>query len=213
MVASTSDPRTRGHKKKARTRRQLIAAAVDVIAERGEAFTISDVTARAGMANGTFYNYFTDRDELIDAVVPEVLASFAAESATAVVHEDPAMRFAAISARALARAAARPHEIRAVLRLDAVQRAIVDGTAVDHLRNDLAIGIAAGRFTVEAVPAAIDVVVGSLLLAARRIVAGGASDGYRRSVVAQLLASLGIAPPEAAALAERAVIEAADSNP
>lgn len=209
MAEPTDKPTlTRGHKKKARTRRQLVAAAVDVIAERGEAFSVSDIVARAGVASGTFYNYFTDRDELIGAVVPEVLASFAAESASAVVHEDPALRLAAISALALGRAATSPDEIRAVLRLDAVQKAIIDGGVADHLRDDLAVGVAAGRFEVPPGPAAVDVIVGSLFLAARRIVDGDMDDDYRRDVVTQLLCSLGIPHGEASALAQRATVEA-----
>ena len=204
-----SDPTlTRGHKKKARTRRQLIAAAVDVIAERGEGFSVSDVVTRAGVSNGTFYNYFLDRDELIDAVVPEVMVSFAADSAATVVHEDPARRFATISALVLARAASSPDEIRVVLRLDAVQQAIVDGEVVGFLRDDLAVGVAAGRFRVPPGPAAVDVIVGALLLAARRIVDGGVGDDYRRSVVVQLLCSLGLTEAEATTIAAHAVAEA-----
>jgi AcrR family transcriptional regulator len=59
---------SRGHKKRELTRHQLIAAGIAVLAEKGEALTISDVVARAEVSNGTFYNYFTDRDELIDAL-------------------------------------------------------------------------------------------------------------------------------------------------
>jgi AcrR family transcriptional regulator len=60
---------SRGHKKRERTRHQLIAAGLAVPTEKGEALTISHVVARAEVSNGTFYhyNYFADRDELIDA--------------------------------------------------------------------------------------------------------------------------------------------------
>ncbi len=208
MLKPADETPTRGHKKKARTRSQLIAAAVDVIAERGEAFSVSDIVSRAGVASGTFYNYFTDREELIDAVVPEVLASFAAESAAAVIHEDPALRFATISAMALGRAAVSPHEIKALLRLDAVQKAILDGGVAGHLHDDLAIGIRAGRFEVSDGPAAVDVIVGSLLLAARRIVDGAVDGDYRRNVITQLLCSLGITHDEATTLASQAMDEA-----
>lgn len=72
-VATTEQPAekviTRGHKKKARTRRALLDAALDVLAEHGEGFSIADIATRAGVAHGTFYNYFADRDALIDAVV------------------------------------------------------------------------------------------------------------------------------------------------
>jgi AcrR family transcriptional regulator len=69
---------SRGHKKRERTRNQLIAAGVAVLAEKGEALTISDVVARAEVSNGTFYNYFADREELIDALAAHSLISLAA---------------------------------------------------------------------------------------------------------------------------------------
>ncbi len=203
-AAGTADL-TRGHKKKERTRRRLIAAAVDVIAERGEAFSITDVVAEAGVANGTFYNYFQDREELIDAVVPEVLAAFAAEGALAVRHEDPAVRFATISALALTRAATAPEAIRVVLRLGAVQRAIGAGQAVDHLRRDLLAGAGAGRFAFGDVDTALDVVAGSLLMAARRTVNGEVDGAYHCELIERLLCSLGIAPDEATTIAVQAI--------
>lgn len=205
-VPESSDavPRTRGHKKKERTRGQLIAAAVDVIAERGEGFSVSDVTSRAGMSNGTFYNYFDDRDELIDAVVPEVLESFAAESATAVASEDPAHRFATITARAMHKAASEPDMVRVVLRLDAVQRALVADGPLSYLEQDLADGVAAGRFTIDGIEATVDVIVGALLMTARRIVDHGLDEDHLRSVLAQLLRSLGIGADEAGAIAAQA---------
>ena len=56
----TSSPpietRTRGHKKRERTRNQLIAAALRVFAQKGGALTVSDVVAEAEDSNGTFYN-------------------------------------------------------------------------------------------------------------------------------------------------------------
>lgn len=206
MPQAAMEPvRTRGHKKKERTRQQLVAAAVEVIAERGEAFSITDVVNRAGVANGTFYNYFTDREELIDAVVPEVLTAFAAEGATTVGHGDPAVRFATITALALHRAETAPEVMTVVLRLDAVQRALASGDVGDHLRDDLQAGVSAGRFACEGTDAALDVIIGTLLMAARRIVAGGVGRSYHREVLQQLLRSLGLGSDEAASIAELAV--------
>lgn len=206
MTESASDrPLTRGHKKKERTRRQLIEAAVDVIAERGEAFTVSDVATYAGVANGTFYNYFNDRDELIEAVLPEVLATFASEGAIAVAREDPVERFATISALALTRAAATPDAIKVMLRLDAIQQAIIDGVATEYLRLDLDAGARAGRFSFDDADAALDVIIGSLLMAARRTVDGGVGRSYHCGVIERLLCSLGVEVAEAASIADHAV--------
>lgn len=201
---------TRGHKKKERTRRQLMAAAIDVIAERGEAFTISDVVARAEVSNGTFYNYFADRDELIDAVIPSVFGAVADEFGDAVSHEDPARRFATITALGFATAAAQPQAIQVVLRLDAVQQAVSDGDMVALMRADLRAGCEQGRFDVEHEAAAIDVIVGALLMVARRIVRGSADHAYQVAALAHLLRSLGLSVAEAAEIAEVAATEAAE---
>ena len=88
---------SRGHKKRERTRHQLISAGLGVLAERGEALTISEVVAAAEVSNGTFYNYFGDRDELIDALAEHSLIALAAESAiqtTAQPDALPSPRFA-----------------------------------------------------------------------------------------------------------------------
>lgn len=188
----------------------LLDAAIDVIAERGEGFSVSDVSTRAGVSNGTFYNYFEDRDALVEAVVPEVLAAFAAESADRVDVADPAQRFATITALALRRAAVRPDQLRVVLRLDAVQRALLHGGIVDHLRADLAEGVVTGRFEVDAEEPAVDVVVGAILLACRHLVDRGLDDGYVAGVVTQLLRSLGLPNDEAKELAGLGVAGAAE---
>ena len=48
-------------------------------------------------------------------------------------------------------------------------------------------------------------IVGALLVAARRVVAGDDSPAYRRQVLRHLLQSLGIDPAEATAIARDAV--------
>lgn len=55
--------------KRERTRAALLDAAIGVIAEHGVEFACIDETVqRAGMARGTFYNYFETRDHLLKAV-------------------------------------------------------------------------------------------------------------------------------------------------
>lgn len=205
----SADAPTRGHKKKARTRSQLLSAAMRIIGRQGEAFTVAEVAAEAGLAHGTFYNYFDDRDALIAAVVPEVLTGFTMASAAAVADDDPATRFAVITALALHRAVVAPDQVRVLLRLDTVHGAIVDSPAVDQLRADITAGSATGRFVVDADAATLDVVVGAMIFAARRIVDGAVGDDYSVDVVAQLLRSLGVPSAESASLAGRAITVAA----
>lgn len=52
------------------TRARLIAAAEAIIAEGGyEALRVEEVTARAGVAKGTFFAHFQDKDGLMDLLI------------------------------------------------------------------------------------------------------------------------------------------------
>ncbi len=195
---------TRGHKKKARTRRLLLDTASEVVADRGEAFTISDLAAAACVSQGTFYNYFSDRDALLDALVHDVIDAFTAERAASTAAEDPAVRFAVITAEALDRAADSPELTRAALRLESIQRALLDGGGFEHLRDDLEAGHRAGRFSAPPDDATVDVVISSILVAGRRIVDGRDGTGYRTAVVTRLLVSLGLDEVEAGTIADDA---------
>jgi AcrR family transcriptional regulator len=77
MTKEAREPRTRGHKKKERTRRHLIAAGLRVLGEKGQGLTVSDVVAEAEVSNGTFYNYFADRDELLEELAEHSVLSLA----------------------------------------------------------------------------------------------------------------------------------------
>ena len=66
-----------GSGKRNRTRSVLIDSAIDVFSEKGiEEASIHEITAIAGLANGTFYNHFKDKDELAiasaDAIALEI---------------------------------------------------------------------------------------------------------------------------------------------
>jgi AcrR family transcriptional regulator len=195
---------SRGHKKRERTRHQLVAAGVAVLAEKGDALTISDVVAKAEVSNGTFYNYFADRDGLIDALAEHSLISLAADSAAQTADRDPARRFAFATLRVLDRAAEDPTWGRAVLRL-VDHRRTYSRQMVGYLREDLAAGFAAGRFEVGADEVTQDVMTGLILMSVRRIVRGDAGPDHAERVLERALAILGIARTEAGALATEAV--------
>lgn len=55
------------------TRRALFSAAATVVGKYGyEEASIAKITALAGVANGTFYNYFETRQDLFDQLLPTV---------------------------------------------------------------------------------------------------------------------------------------------
>jgi AcrR family transcriptional regulator len=211
-VASNFSPSvTRGHKKKARTRQALLDAATELLSERGEVFGVAEVVQTAGVSHGTFYNYFLSREELIEALAPHVAERLAAKLALEVDDPDPAMRFACISARALTVALREPATIRVAVRLDRVRRELLMRGPLAHLARDLRAGHRAGRFIQPMDDGTIDVVLGSLLLAARRIADGQVDVAYRRSVLRRLLMALGMPSTEAQQFAAHATKIAGES--
>ncbi len=75
----------------------MLAAAHGVVAERGyDATTVAEVVRRAGVAQGTFYNYFAGKHEL-PAAFAEALTAAVAEATARAVAQGGSMR-AAIAA-------------------------------------------------------------------------------------------------------------------
>lgn len=67
-------PRPRWHRRKDARPAELLAAALEVFAERGfAAARLEDVARRAGVTKGTIYLYFKNKDALFKAVVRETI--------------------------------------------------------------------------------------------------------------------------------------------
>jgi AcrR family transcriptional regulator len=79
--ASWRQARTRSQKSE-QIRAALLAAAADVVGEVGYAeASISLITQRAGVAQGTFYNYFESRQDILDQLLPSLGAQMQAHVA------------------------------------------------------------------------------------------------------------------------------------
>jgi len=204
MPETAAHPRlSRGHKKRERTRRQLVEAGLAVLAEKGEALTVSDVAARAEVSNGTFYNYFTDRHDLFDALAAHTLLSLAARAASETPSQDPARRFVFATRCVLEFAEEDPVWGRAILRLVERRRGSPRET-LSFLRDDLAAGLASGRFAYGPDAVTLDAVVGLISMTIRRITLGEARPGHVPQVLERGLRMLGVSADEAAAVVEEA---------
>ncbi|MGZ4507810.1 MAG: TetR/AcrR family transcriptional regulator [Blastococcus sp.] len=53
-------------------REELVAAAVEAVRASGPEFSVDDVARSAGVSKTVIYRYFTDKDELIDAVLEQI---------------------------------------------------------------------------------------------------------------------------------------------
>jgi AcrR family transcriptional regulator len=105
VVVEPPNGLSRTARRQAKTREDLIEAAREIIAERGvEALRVSDVTKRADVAFGTFYNQFKTKDDIVEAVVAETIVGLAQSVEESAEFDDPAEALVA-STRAVVRIA------------------------------------------------------------------------------------------------------------
>ncbi|MEN0067611.1 MAG: TetR/AcrR family transcriptional regulator [Myxococcota bacterium] len=201
MASETSEKPTRGHKKKARTRRRLIEAGVKSYGAFGAAMTVQHVVAEADVSHGTFYNYFEDLDALVEAVAVDVITELG-EAVASAGHADPAQRFATASLQTLILLGRRTEFARVILRL--VTRGDREQGFTMNLRADLAEGQASGRFRAFPDELAEDAVYGMLVVSLHRMVVGRWSEDRARLIVEHLLKVLGVPAAEAAELVANA---------
>jgi AcrR family transcriptional regulator len=188
-----------------RTRALLLEAAERLFARRGAGATsLHEIAAEAGVANGTLYNYFRSREDIVAAVVTRLVTRMhddVARRAAGVL--DPAERLAVGCCRFISEADSDRVWGAATLRLWAASDALP--TAVDDpMRQDLRAGRRQRRFAFRDEQAAVDLVRGAVLAGMRSVVEGRRGAEHGCAVASLVLRALGVAPDEAETLAQRA---------
>ncbi|RJS47779.1 TetR/AcrR family transcriptional regulator [Nocardioides cavernaquae] len=82
---------SRAARRKLELRREIIDAAFECFAEKGyHATGIADIAARLGIGHGTFYRYFTNKRDIVEHVITDlierIIGTLAAENAPDAVH-------------------------------------------------------------------------------------------------------------------------------
>lgn len=187
-----------------KTRAKLLEAGLAVLAEKGPSASIEDYAAAAGVARGTFYNYFPTTDDLMNAVRRDILRMAAGELTphlTAV--EDPAARIAVISFFLIDFSRRNPERGWAALRLDRLQPTRRAGDP-DVVEATLVNGAEAGRFRPVDPWAARTLVTGALRMAIHDTLTSAPPPSHAEAIIAMILAGLGVEYAEAAAIARKA---------
>ena len=151
------------HPRRARTRAALIGAAQQFLSERRTAVSIQDITDRAGVGFGSFFNHFESKDDLFEAAVDATVGAYAALLQDLVADiEDPAEVFTA-SFRLTGRLQRRlPEQVRILLH--AGTAILVRDEGLGSLaRRDLRNAIEQGRFDLEDDELGLMAVGGALL--------------------------------------------------
>jgi len=202
----TEQARTRGDRRKARTRAALVRAAQTCIAEGRTAVPILEITQLADVGMGSFYNYFETKDQLFQAAIEDALETFGGTLDTLTEDiDDPAEVFAQ-SFRLTGRLHRRHPELSRVLLHNGLALARSGQGLARRARRDIEAAVRAGRFTsVRDLDLALAVSAGAILTLGQLLHDDpGRDDATATDLVTEdLLRMFGIPAGEALAICQR----------
>lgn len=193
------DHRSRvGAVRREKTRQRLIESAFAVFAEKGpNGAQIDDFIVAAGVARGTFYNYFRTTIELLVAVSGQM-----SDEVLGVVDpivqqfEDPAVRVAVGMRLYMEMASRYPLWGAFITRVGA--RLASRGKLLDvYLNRDIERGIRSGRFNGISALVARDFVLGPIFYGIETMLIEPTHEHHPEELVAAFLAGIGLRPEEA----------------
>jgi len=183
---------------RARTKALLLDAALRLFARQGVGATaIHEITAEAGVANGTFYNYFRTKEEVVEAASLRLAELLQAEiTAGSAGVTDAAERMAIATRRFVLQAVRDPIWAAALIRVSTSSSEPLRRMASPVL-HDLRLGRRRGRFTYRDETAALDLVTGTVLAGMRSVLEGRAGEEHAALIAGLLLRGLGLSASEA----------------
>jgi AcrR family transcriptional regulator len=206
--ATTAAPATRGARRRAQTRAQLLDAARTLFARQGvDGTAIAEITEEADVGFGSFYNHFASKEEIVEVALSESLEAQAKIVDALTEHlEDPA-EIVAVAHRYFVTQSTRDPSLGWLLvRLDTTHRVMTRALG-ERARRDLERGIACGRFNVTDPDVAFLDTAGALLLVMRAVLDGDVGPEADRSHAEGLLRILGLSREDAAEVARRPLPE------
>lgn len=193
-------------RRRARTRSALVGAARELLTEGRDRASIEEITTRAGVGFGSFFNHFPDgKDALFAEAVMEVLDAYAAwVRSVREGLEDPAEIFAR-SFRLTGRLAMAEPDLLAPLMTRGTELLLVERGLREAALEDIEDGVESGRFA-PLDPEVHLVSVGGTLLGLVRLLSthpDRVDDTTIDAVTASVLRMLGVPSGEASEIASR----------
>ncbi|HVN41996.1 MAG TPA: TetR/AcrR family transcriptional regulator [Steroidobacteraceae bacterium] len=185
-----------------RTRARILESAVGVFARKGpDAPVIDDFIRAAGVARGTFYNYFTSTEELLAATThrleDDLMVRIERELESL---DDPVLRLAT-GVRLWLRWARSDRTF-----CEFIVRSRFRGELVERIvTTDLRRARAAGEFSFRSLPIARDLVVGTIRESMNRILQDSVPRSYVDEVARLILRGVGLNERRIRAALERPV--------
>ena len=197
----------RSSRRREQTRRQLTAAARDLIRSKGVAgLRIGDITETADVGRGSFYNHFNSKEELVDAVVAESLAELASAIIAGIPQDADAAVGACIANRRFLRLAYDdPAYARLVVNLAHDDTVFADAVR-PFARGALERGIESGRFRIADLDMALIILIGSALEIMRAILRDSAPADADMLHAESMLILFGLPADEAREISRRPLV-------
>lgn len=191
-----------GANKRERTRSALLDAAIRVIAEKGmEALKISDITTAADLANGTFYNHFSDKNEILrEAAYGIALEVSRLLDAQMEEITDGPTRVVTATAAFIDLVVVQPDWAAIMIDSTSYLPQLRDDVFT-YLRKDIDLGIAQCKFDVDVTPFLIEQIVSLIIAAVRHQLTNGAEPEITRQACDSVLRLLGLSPAKAMKIA------------
>lgn len=181
-----------------RTRTRLLQSALLVFSEKGpEAAVIDDVLKLAGMARGSFYNYFRTNQELLEAVATEIGNELLRIVDPIVQERDDPIARIACGARLILHAARNYPLLGAFLSKLTWPSGASQLQGIQFLARDLEAGVAARQISCPP-RVAVDLVMGAMFGAASSLAHAPLPDDYPEAMVHAILRGLGVSTQAAA---------------
>jgi len=195
---SPAEQLTRGHKKKAKTRQNLVDAALRIYAKKGVGdLTLNELADEANVSHGTIYNYFRTREEVLEAVGIALADQLSQGISLLSIGIDSGAQRMSIGVRMFVRRAiADPAWANAVIHVIHYDQGIRSVVAA-NVRNDLQIGLRQGSFVYSDEEVALALVVSCAVGAMQSIVDGQRIIDHDIKLAEMVLKALGLSANEA----------------
>jgi AcrR family transcriptional regulator len=199
-----------GRERRDRTRTLLMTSAARLVAERGaEGVTIDDFIKAAGVARGTFYNYFNCRDQLLEALSRHVGLTPLIEIRKQLRGDpDPASRLATALRLAVHRSVGDPIWGWLLVRITSGSTLNEEDRAFPLA--DIKVGAKTGRFWVGDPEVCCDYYVGVAVMAMKAVMLAQRPPDYAEQCAYMILLGLGLPASEARGIAWRPLPPKAD---
>jgi AcrR family transcriptional regulator len=190
--------------KRERTRAQLINTAMAMLADNSlGSVSILELATAAGVSNGTFYNYFQTREELVMAAAARLSEQLAGHLRSEFIGvNDPAERIVIAARTFMERTCEEPVFGWALLRLVGTLPRLSEKVRQSILL-DVREGKAKGRFHFSSEVAAADMVLGTLLVGIRSLLEKRVGQEHIGAVGEVSLVGLGMKLKDAKAIVAR----------